>query len=170
MFKSKILSLYSFPFQKNHLKVSISSSCLFIEWEGCEWAVLWYPGEVCSQSQARTSCQGPMRGQHQGEGEELSWDAASVRGLGDDGGNHAKMWWDSNSVVADDRTILPSERGCIITSPSKQDYYAFGFTFKSRNKCPCLRSHYQPTSRWPPGGHSATPWDWEVMPGLYKQI
>ena len=94
MFISKILSLYSFPFQKNHLKVSISSSCLFIEWEGCEWAVLWYPGEVCSQSQAWTSCQGPMRGQHYAEeGEELSWDAAGVRGPGDDGGNHAKMWW-----------------------------------------------------------------------------
>lgn len=168
MFKSKILSLYSFPFQKNHLKVSISSSCLFIEWEGCEWAVLWYPGEVCSQSQARTSCQGPMRGQHHGEGEELSWDAASVRGLGDDGGNHAKMWWDSNSVVADDRTILPSEtEGALLPLAPNRIITHLDSLLNHVTNVPVWDLIISPH-------HAdrlvATPWDWEVMPGLYKQI
>ena len=153
-FKSKILSFYSFPFQKNHLKVSISSShvCLL---SGRVVSGLCYdiqgrsaanhrPGPA-ARDQSEASIMRRVRISH--ETRPVSGDSVMM------GVIMQKCDDDTHPVVTDDRTILPSERGCrLLPLALNRIITHFGFTFKSCNKCPCLRSHYLPTSGWPHPG------------------
>ena len=82
-----------FSVLKEPLEVSISSSCLFIEWEGCEWAMLWYQG-----SSAANHRPGPALSDQWEVSITEGWAAlmghrVCVRGAGDDGARRQIWVW-----------------------------------------------------------------------------